>query len=176
MATMSNVGMSEGLASLVEAEVGPCESFAEQVEANEWASAASVVHNEEERAAVMQAAKKAKYKFSRQGSSFSLERSEDDETIIEGLIKEGKETPYTKGPGGSVQHLDGTESPARSKVAGVPLPWYSWNAVPIDEDVHTKLTDLIPQMFQDLINKVEETFTNMFVVPAVQEAITGGAS
>lgn len=173
---MDTNNFGEGLASLMEPELSDIEYFAEQLEVNEWASAASVVHTEEERKAVMEAAKKAKYKLTRSGSSFSLSRSEEEESIIEELITEGKETPYTKGPGNPVQQLDGSTKPSRSKVAGVPLPWYAWDAVPIEEDVHRKLADILPQMFRDCVNRVKGAFAQTFVAPFIQKAIVGGAT
>ena len=168
--------LTEGLASLAESELSDISLFAERLEENEWASAASVVHTEEERLAVMDAIKKVKYTLSRKGSSFILSRKEEDESVIMDLITEGKDVPYTKGPGNPVEQLDGSTKPSKSKTEGVPLPWLAWDAVPIEEDVRVKLKDILPQMFRDAVSSVKGTFARMFMVPFMQNAISGGAT
>lgn len=176
---MDTEAMSEQYAALMESSLTGIEMFAENTEEAQWSLACSVVHTEEERAAVMEAAKKGKYSLVRQGSSFSLSRNDSDETsIIEELITEGKATPYTKGPGGEVQELDGSTSESHSKAAGVPLPWYAWDAVPVEENVNTILKDTIPEMFRDAANQCSSAFGNEVVRPWVAEQLSqlGGGS
>lgn len=163
---MAIENMNEQFAALMEPNLSGIESFAEQTEEAQWALACSVVHTEEERAAVMEAGKKAKYTLNRNGASFSLTREESDEPlIIESLIIEGKPTPYTKGPGGEVQELDGSTSESHSKAAGIPLPWYAWDAVPIEENANTILKDTVPQMFNDAATQSSSVFGETVLKP-----------
>ena len=172
--------MEIALAQKVYPGLKSIEEFAEETERQEWASAASVVHTEEERAAVLEASQKnVKYILTLSENTFNLGREESDEPIIMGLIEEGKPTPYTKGPGGEVQELDGTTSPSKSVTTGVPLPWYAWDAVPVEDDVATMLNDLVPGMIEEEVSNVSESFSEETVAPWVAEQIqqiNGGGS
>ena len=174
---MGTSNFSSGLAEMMYPQVKDIEIFATEKERQEWMSAASVVHTEEERAAVMDAAKdNVKYVMSLDGSSFTLSRTTDEQPLIMDLIEEGKPTPYTKGPGGEVQELDGSTSPSRSKVAGVSLPWYAWDAVPIEDDVNRVLQDVIPELMDDAAQSVMDKFGEKYVQPFVHNELMGGGS
>ena len=168
---MATDNLNEQLAERMEAHLSGIENFAEQVEEAQWGLACSVVHTEEERSAVMEAPKSVKYTLTRKGSKFSLSRKELDETIIIGLIENGKETPYTKGPGGEVQQLDGSTEPSRSRVAGVPLPWFAWDAVPIEEDAYKILKDTIPSQFSDAAKQEAPEVVKPFAINRIRGAL-----
>lgn len=170
---------SEQFAEFTSSHLSGIELFAEQTEEAQWASACSVVHTEEERSAVMEAATKVKYTFSREGSSFRLSREVIDETVIMDLITQGKDTPYTKGKGNPVEQLDGSTEPSNSITQGVALPWLAWDAVPIEEDSHTILQDIIPQMINDAATQAIPEFGENVIKPFVSgklSQLTGGES
>ena len=171
--------MNEQYAALMEPHLEDVSEFAEHTEEAQWGLACSVVHTEEERAAVMEAATKAKYVLQREGASFKLVREITGEPlIIAELITEGKPTPYTKGPGGEVQELDGSVSESHSKAAGIALPWYAWDAVPIEENARTILKDTVPSMFNDAAQQSSREFGETIFKPWLSQNLSqlGGES
>jgi len=140
--------IAEVYAAAIEEDLQDIPTFATNLEKSRRAVWATVAQSEEERSAIAEAVDNFEYQFTRSGTSFQLERKDKEELFVESLLIQGKPTPYSGGAGGTVTHLDGTETASKvpKNLQGQPLPWYAWGAMPIEEETRAILESTIPEM------------------------------
>lgn len=145
---MGTSNIAEDFAAAIEGDLQDIPMFATNLERSRRAVWATVAQSEEERTAIAEAVDNFEYQFTRSGTSFQLERKDKEELFVESLLIEGKDTPYSGGSGGTVTHLDGSETASKvpKNLQGNPLPWYAWGAMPVEEETRAILESTIPEM------------------------------
>lgn len=155
----------------------PMETFANNLYEKQKESAASVCHTEEERNAVMEA-EEVKYILLLNGTSMSIEESEETEPHIISLIDQGKPIPLTKGREGVRTEIDGSTGESHSYSQGYPIPEYAWSATHFKKDTHEILKTTSSDIISGVVPEARAEIARDIVRPSILEQIRqqGGES
>ena len=167
------INQAAGAAVVYKYAKDPMENIANNTYEAQKMSAASVVHTEEERQAVMDA-EDVTFVFSLNGTTMMLEESKEEEPHIIKLIDEGKQTPVTKGLNGTRTEIDGSTGESKSYSSGYPIPEYAWSATHFKQDSMEILKTISPDIVRGAVSEAKSEIANDVVRPSMVEQIQQG--
>lgn len=167
------INQAAGAAVIYKYARDPMENIANNTYEAQKMSAASVVHTEEERQAVMDA-EDVRFMFSLNGTSMMLEEAREEESHILKLVDEGKPIPVTKGPNGVRTEIDGSTGESKSYSSGYPIPEYAWSATHFKQDAMEILKTISPNVVQGAAAEARSEIANDVVRPSIVEQIRQG--